>query len=447
MSDLHVRLTGLESSIASSAAGTPEFDSAAAVRSVTVRRRTRASFVSAAAAVALIGITVTTGLVVRQFNEDSPSSLVTANPPSETASSHHSSPSATADSATTVVRNPLMDDAEALERAEHPATGESWLTQAVKRDAPSFAPSDAASCEWYDVGTRGDRDILIMAGECDQFIVEANEDGTDPAILTAPFPFQDTSALAELADAFSSYAAMAYPGMRIDAETFYDTLALPESWTAADGVTIRRDAVTMRILKPQQAPESPSVDGTFGQLTLATVDRDAHVNYVDVGLDDKAAFTFIDRRYVVGLPAKGLFLEVLPEQELDADGAATPHEGSLAIDGFETDFFAVRCTYDAGPAGVLLTTTDASQWQPSGDANGHAIYTPTASSPLAQAMFAAWLNYRTRQGDLVTGNEVSGSIDTLDEYLQLPAIVGWPSEDGTGWWVQLSDAVRMQEWC
>lgn len=331
--------------------------------------------------------------------------------------------------------DPSMSDQDALLRASDPATGETWLVSAEPVPDPEWAGTAGAQCDWALLGHRDRRDILLAYGNCDSWFFEANADGSDPAVIAAPRPFEDPDRMAQVWGQ-PTIAMSEFPVVRVDTVTTYDSLALPRSWEADDGTTVQRDGtLTYATIVGASDERTVTMDRAFGSQWFARIDAEAANFYTSDLFAQEPSLVFTDRREAVALPVGGVFFVYLASPMSDAMVRELTTVGGISP---RQDFFGIACGTEQGPTGVLLATGDGSAWEPAGNYGGQDVFRPTQASPLGRAMYDAWLHHAATIG---------ADAGTAQDYLSAPALLAWPSADGTGWWLIANDELSLIEWC
>lgn len=447
MSELRSMLRGLESQVTATAQGRPEFSLAVASRKVRRNKVGRTVRVTAATvgAGAVIGAGVWT--LMGQFNHNQPA--ITSPSPSALVGptltpSASPTPTVSPAPATPAGHNPAMDDSEALLRAEHPATGEHWLSTPQHIDAPSWAGETHPNCEWLLVGSRGDRDIMITVGWCDTWFFESGPSGAEPTVVVAPFPDEDPPVQSARYGEPTYFMDPAnFPKVPIDSDTYYDSLSLPSTWTAADGIAMTRADVGF--LGDPGAPEYISggpayssfvatTGASFGDSAFVRVDAPAdQYNWYDTTaeFDSWLGGNATVRLEGIRLPF-GVYL-------LSFSGHVP--EGIAGSDYWAGSFFDNGCS-GFPDYGAVVTDPNPSQWLQIGTRGDAPVYAPTQDNPLATGMWAAWTKYNETVAP--SGHPTSVS---LADYLAGPAIIATPTADGSGWWLGYNWNFRMRNWC
>jgi hypothetical protein len=440
-------LRGLESQVTATAQGRPEFSLPVASRKVRRNKVTRTMRVAAASVGvgAVIGVGVWT--LMGQFNHNQPA--VTSPSPSALVAptlttSVSPTPTVRAVAATPLGHNPAMDDSEALLRAEQPTTGEQWLSSPQHIDAPSWAGETNANCEWLLVGSRGDRDIMITVGACDTWFFEAGASGEGPTVVVAPFPYEDPAAQsARYGEPTFFMDPSSFPAVRIDSDTYYDSLSLPSAWTAADGVAMRRadagffgDPGAPGYISGGPAYSSfvATTGASFGDSAFVRVDAPAdQYNWYDTTAEFNSWLggNATVRLEGVKLPF-GVYLVSFSGHVPEAVAGSGYWAGSFFDNGCST----------SPDYGAVVTDPDLSTWVQIGTMQDAPVYAPTQDNPLATGMWAAWTKYNETLAP--SGHPTSVS---LADYLAAPAIIATPTADGSGWWLGYNWNFRMRNWC
>ncbi|WNM25032.1 hypothetical protein [Demequina capsici] len=351
----------------------------------------------------------------------SPSGSSTAPPtPSVTASTATAASSPTAPEG----RNPDMGAQEASLRASLAQTGESWLTDPVQLDTPSWAADDAFwntgvdELAWFRVGTRDGNDILQhgIGGET----VEVAADGT-PTWIPFPFPWQATTVV--------SWA----PEIASDPDVYYDSLAAPAT-ADLDGLQVSLRGPWLPLLGSWQSEQVATVDAW-------TVDRFTQDPYVSWGTDPGwSTYAQMLENVAYGRgTATGGWYDAPPTRPAWEDIAWADGYGTTA--GQFVDLFDVACgPYTMPTWNILLTDPVQSDWVQAGTVDGSPVYAMATTSTLAELMYGY---YSEDPNGMVPDAQALSLVD----YARSPAVLAMPAGDGSGWWLLLDQSLSLRAWC
>ncbi|MDN4483624.1 hypothetical protein [Demequina lignilytica] len=328
-----------------------------------------------------------------------------------------------------------MSDEEALARAEHPATGEVWLDEPVEVEPPvGIDLTYLENAEWYHVGDRGSAAILVMDDFMTDVIVEVDADGTVWEV-TAPWPHAQAGVASTL-------------GLPVS-DAYYDSLAVPHRWSSTDDVSLD--------LRPEFLGSWDAPSESWGPSTpVATVGTSQVVRTTDGGsgaelmasgplgpttkaaVDQAIGGRVEDVAYGLRLPFG--FVAHLPAGAVPAldDGAATL---TSADDAGYVSLLDQRCG-DSPDWRSFGTDEDPAGWEPIDATDVTDLYRATASNPLTAAFHAA----RVDMAEQGYGDPADTEL-TVDDYAALPAIIGTPAPDGSGWWIEIRSDLSLRYGC
>ncbi|MDN4490510.1 hypothetical protein QQX13_06650 [Demequina sp. SYSU T00068] len=328
-------------------------------------------------------------------------------------------------------RNPDMTDDEAVARAAHPGTGEVWLDEPVKVEPPAgldLAYRENAS--WYHVGDRGSTEILVMDDFVLNAVVEVDDDGALSEV-TSPWPHAD---------------AVAEPSIPLPvSDVYYDSLALPRTWTSPDGVTLE--------LRPDHMLSWDSPSESWGPLAAsARVATAEVVRLTDGGSGwavmaagplDPATVTVLesvvpgrveDVSYGLRLPL-GFVVHLV----MDPFTGMRPDAGSDST-GY-TSLLDQACG-DTPDWRSFGSDEDTSDWELVDPGDEVPLYRALDSNPLVQAFHAARVDM-AEHGFV----EASDANVSVADFAALPAIIGTPAPDGSGWWIEIRSDLSLRYGC
>ncbi|MDN4475573.1 hypothetical protein QQX09_06875 [Demequina sp. SYSU T00192] len=415
----------------------PEFDETAAVRSVRSHRRGRAIVMGSSSLATVTVLAAGAWLLLTPGQPDvapaiTPSPSVSASPTPEASASATPSPEPVSYEG----RNPGMSDGEAYYRAEHPATGEVWLDEPVAVDAPDGLQGDAA---WWEVGTRAGATILAGGSFGGFIMVEVAADG-EMSEVVSPFPHDPAAS-----EGWTDLAA---------ADTYYDSLALPATWTSADGIELDlRDHANYAY-----GMGTDQLNLLCDGCTELDVERVAAfgsshaVRVVDSGSgtvteDDGATSWAVASGGRVVAVAYALELPFGPLMPLWADPVGTQAALRAVAEydeyGFVSNDVPVYVELQdrfCGPDldwAALGIDEDPADWVETTLYGDLAVHRATADNPLTGPYYEGLGEYYPARVEGVS----------LDEYASAPAIVGAPAADGSGWWIEIRQDYSVRLGC
>ncbi|WP_062525516.1 hypothetical protein [Demequina rhizosphaerae] len=415
----------------------PEFDETAAVRSVRSHRRGRAIVMGSSSLATVTVLAAGAWLLLTHGQPDvapaiTPSPSVSASPTPEASASETASPEPVSYEG----RNPGMSDGEAYYRAEHPATGEVWLPEPVEVEAPD-ALSEYGAERWWHVGDRDDAAILVPTGfYVELAIVEVAYDGTATEVA-APLPSDPAP---------SGSTRTGLPA----SEVYYDSMALPATFTGPDGLTMNPRESGRLVLSFNGGFEGPGYE-QVASVGASEVVRSgskwdwSYESYFtqfddyDPESPDVVAARAVDSVVLDRIESVNYFLEH-PfgfGVEISLDPLAT--DGLRNDDRHYLDLMDRACggVYEYG---ALDSQADPADWTEVGGSNGIPWYAPTVDNDLAHAFY-----------DFAATNTLGWLADagvrSFEDYLEQRMMLGTPAADGYGWWVTVRSEGSIRQGC
>ena len=420
MTDLRHVLQQREATLASSLSNIPEFHEATAVKLVRRKRTTRTALTSLAASGAVATVGAGAWLGYGAMREAS----VANTTPAVSTTSHTQSPAYEG-------RNPAMSDTEALARAAHPATGETWLEKPQPVTPGAWATDDFFSARWGDqpwfvVGHRTGHDILTQS--VTGSIVEVDDEGS-ARLIAAPRPDQDASSI--------SIDGSPIP---VDAEVYYDSLAVPATATTPEGETVDLRAGN-GALATEASGYALTAVATIGSSSLVAGTREAPVTsgFWGTAVDDILTSTASEKAYFLRSPSGAM--RQLPLTSLEQPVEWSAGFGTLG-EPVLVDFFDQSCEAVV-PGTIAVTPQVGGAWVTAGHIGERKVLAPTSENSLAQAMYAHWQEAAANG----MGGTLADSVRSIADYTAAPALVAVPTDDPNVWWLMLNGTVSARAWC
>lgn len=373
---------------------------------------------SIALLVALIAVVVTR-LGSEPVAAPSESSTAAVESPSASPKpSASTSPSPSIQAAAT--RDPFMADAEAIERAENPRTGEVWLANPQEIPEPAWARDTSYFATlggpvWYLVGHRAGNEIISQG--LSGYLIEVSPDA-GPKIVIAPYPYEVPS-VEDWRDA----------PIPLDTDTFYDSLAVPATAETPDGSVINiRDRTFGR---DDLGGATVEAMATYGGNTWAKLSRPADGGALEA---PRIKALVVESSQEVGWVLLSPYGAI---HQPRFDPAAQPISwkpgyGATPDRGF-VDFYDNSCgnstEFDAQiPAGAF------GPWMLVGESPSGDILAPMADSPLAQAAYQD-------KFELAVGPDGPGDnpfLTSLESFVAQPGVIAIPTRGGGDWWIMVN---------
>ncbi|MGC4174515.1 hypothetical protein [Demequina sp.] len=233
MSDIRDVLQHRNANLAQSLRNTDEFDLGSAAGTIKRKRAVRATFVGAAATVAAVAVATGawagySALTVGPATSPSPSATPSG--------SDSASPSVTPTPQGPIERLTSASDAERLDLAANPRTGETWATP-----TEFVTDLDVVDDEYWvlaKVGSHDGADIVAVAPRYYEWFSGGRPiaaliefEGNEARVIECPMPIEGELCSQIPEDFFGS-------DVQLDADTFYDSLALPSQVMTVGGQTV-----------------------------------------------------------------------------------------------------------------------------------------------------------------------------------------------------------------
>lgn len=351
------------------------------------------------------------------------------------------SASATATAPSFDRRDATMSDAEALDRIEHPQTGETWFTTPVAIAAPPWAVGDdyldqGGWTQWFELGTRADRTIVGF-----QSVTVANffeRDATGGYEWIAFPSAKDDPATTILWDDFIDVPK--------NTTVYYDSLALPSQIVLPSGeplIVPQYDHGSFEA-PGMGATELPSgtVVETVGeyQITRIVVPTD-WIWSGPYSVTAPAGLSYSDLYYVLTTPY-GMYIPVMYNPIGSLEDITWHVPNTVAEDG-ETarlvDLMDVGCGEHDSDHNTIVVGTAPSDWVVAGtSARGETLYVPTVDNPLVEPMYEAYVQAQ-EMFDVTPVSETA--------FLGAPALIAYQTPVSGELVVYLNGAYSGRAWC
>lgn len=339
-------------------------------------------------------------------------------------------------------RDARMTDAQALERIDHPATGESWFSSPREIDPPAWAAGDDflgdESRHWYELGMRDGRTIVGFDDISVSELFERDASGTYEWIA---FP----SARAETEGAAPSYG---FDAIVANTTVYYDSLSLPAQLALPTGeplVVPERDFGTVELPGNGSDTNPPfEVVNTIGDFTILRIEEPVTFVWSDVyEVTAPKGLTYTDVYYLLETPYGMLIpLTYYPVGQLeDISWSITT---TVAEDGpgtYLADLNDIGCGERDHDHNTAVTGTAEADWFPAGTTtDGDEVFVANISNPLARPMYDA---YRLSRSTI----DPDSPARSIGYFLNAPGLLGYESADTGEMFVYLNGAFSGRAWC
>jgi len=333
-------------------------------------------------------------------SDSSPSPSITA-----TATSAAPATGAPTPSGPCPARSATMDDATARQVANSPTTGETWLPAPERIPVPAGNATESES--WWQLGARGDVEILAMEwGLAELVVAEREPDGT---LTWIGKPTPTSAGLAEVP---------ARAGMTVNNEQCYESLALPSTLQLPDGHVVTTPSVFAAPTEDPLLDGDASIEDAWGGMSLLRLADNLPQDYDANALPE---------------PAREVDFAILTPFGTYQQVPFDPFDGDDALSLSVVDYYDLACGSWTGSAVWGGATTDA-DWTVVGQLGGRDVAVATASNPYAQERYAAYA-------------ETSGTTAvSYQEYIAQRGLVGVQA-DGGGWWLGINPGLSARNWC
>ncbi len=369
---------------------------------------------------------------------DSPSTTPVAQPSVSPTTS--ATPSASASSSIFTGRNAGMTDAEALARLANPTTGESWFASPRAIAAPSWAAGDSylgdPSIHWFELGTRAGNTIVAFTDDNIQEIFERAPDGSWQWIGAPSASEPVTGGVG---------VTYGFPDVPLNETIYYDSMTLPRQFTLPTGEILEvnvndRGGVANPGYSVVNQPTGTTVDSLGGYSIIRYTTPVTFVWTEYYGVPEPAGATYKDLYYMLHTPY-GMYIPLFyrPFASLTDISWTVPTTFTTDDYSYIADLNDISCGAWEKDHNTLVSGILDSEWRIGGTTHlGANVYVPTATNPLAEPLYDAYVASRNANGQ---------PSDDFEAFLGAPAFIGYVVPGTNDWLVYLNGTYSGRAWC